>query len=60
MDEEGDAGVCVEVEGLFGGRVGGHDDGRVGGEGGGGEVGVAHEGDVGDVVVACCQVELCR
>lgn len=58
MDEEGNVGVGGEVVHLFGGGVGGHDDfGEVVAVGGGGEVGVVHEGDVGDVVVAGGQVE---
>lgn len=46
VDEEGDAGIGEEVEGLLGGWVRGHDDCWVGGVGSGGKVGVVHEGDV--------------
>ena len=58
MDEQGDAGVVEQVQGLFRRRVRGHYDDGVGVEGRGGEVGVVHEGDVGEHGVACCEVQL--
>lgn len=67
MDEQRDVGIGEEVEGLFGRRVGSHDDGGARGEMGGGcwrectggQVGVVHEGDMRHVVGACCEMELC-
>ena len=56
MDEEGYARVVDEVDGLFGGRVRGHDDDWVGVEGRRGQVGVVHERYVGEHGVACCKV----
>lgn len=54
VDEEGDVWVLLEVGHLFGGWVGGHYYGGMGGVRRGGQVGVVHERDVGDVVLACC------
>lgn len=62
MDEDGDGGICEEIQGFFRGGVGGHyyeGSWRERGGGGrgervGGEVGVVHQGDVGDVLGAGC------
>lgn len=58
VDEEGDIGVGDEVKGLFRGGVRGHYYGWSGAVGRGGEVCVVHQGDVGKLVRACCEMEL--
>lgn len=58
MDEERDVWVGNEVVCLAGGGVGCHDYSGGGCERCGWEVGVVHEGDMWELVGACCQVQL--
>ena len=58
VDEQGDVWVGDEVIGFLGGRVGCHYYRRRAAVWRGGEVGVVHEGDMGEVVGACCEMKL--
>ncbi len=60
MDQQRYSRVVDEIEGLFGGGVGGHDDDGAGVVRGGGKVGIVHERDMRIESVACCQVKLFR
>ncbi len=54
VDQERDSRVIDEVEGLFGGRVGGHYDDGARVVRGGWQIGVIHEGDVRIEGIAGC------
>lgn len=58
VDKKGYVGVGDDVCGLARGRVGGHDDDGRGGVRGGWDVGVVHEGDLGNIIGTCCEMEL--
>lgn len=52
------ARVVDQVQSLLRRRIGGHDDYWSWIKGSGGEVGVVHEGDMGEEVIACCEMKL--
>ena len=58
MNQKGDVWVRDEVVCFPGSWVGGHDNGWRGSEWRGWQVGVVHERDVREHVLACCQVQL--
>jgi len=57
VDEEGDVRVRDEVESLFRGGVRGHYYCWGAAVWRGRQVGVVHEGDVGELVGACCEMK---
>ncbi len=57
MHKQRDVRIRNKIIHLLAGRVCSHDnDGRAGRVWRRGQVGVVHEGDVGDVIGACCQM----
>ena len=58
MNQERDVWVGDDICGLAGGRIGGHDDDGRGGVRGGWDICIVHEGDLGDVIGACGEMEL--
>lgn len=54
VNQQGDTRVVDEVQSLLRRWIGGHDDHRSWTKGSGGKVGVIHQGDVGEEVIACC------
>lgn len=58
MDQQRDSRIVDKIEGLLGGRVGGHDDRRVWAERRGRQVCVVHERYMGKDGVACREMKL--